>query len=81
MGHLGHDAHTIAGAAVGVFACTVLQLFNNLQSLIHHAAFLPATDVRNRTDAASVVLELGSVKTVAIFQMFFHAVNPFMPKK
>ena len=35
VGHLEHDAHAVAGLAGGVLAGAVLQLFHDLQGVIH----------------------------------------------
>ena len=65
VGHLGEDAHAVAGLALGVLARAVLQMFHDGQRVGHRLVALAAVNVHNGADAAVVVLELRAVKALA----------------
>ena len=61
VGNLRHDAHAVAGAAVGVLACAMLQLFYNFQRLIYRAAGLEPLDADHGSNSAGVVFHLRQI--------------------
>ncbi len=62
VGDLQQDTHAVAGPALGVLASPVLQLFHDLQRVVHRLMGLSALDVHNGPDAAVVVLKPGIVQ-------------------
>ena len=70
VGHLGkeavadlqHDAHAVAGLALGVLAGAVLKALHDGQRIADGLVALAALDVHDRTDAAVVMLKLGAVQ-------------------
>ena len=65
VGHLREDAHAVAGLALGVLACAVLQMLHDGQRVRHRLVALAAANVHNGADAAVVVLESRAVKALA----------------
>ena len=61
VGNLRHDAHAVAGAAVGVLACAMLQLFYNFQRLIYRAAGLEPLNADHGSNSAGVVFHLRQI--------------------
>ncbi len=61
VGHLEQQAHAVAGLSGGVLSGAVLQLFHDLQRVVHRLMGLSALDVHDRADAAGVVLKTGAV--------------------
>ena len=59
---LQQNAHAVAGLALGVLTCTMLQMLHDLQSVIQRLVALAALDVHHRADAAVVVLKAGIVQ-------------------
>ena len=57
VGDLHHQADAVAGLAAGVLAGAVLQLFDDLECVVHRAAALLAADADDGADAAGVVLK------------------------
>ena len=55
MGHLGEDADPVPYFTGCVFACSVLQLFYNMQRIIQRTIVLMAVNIDNCTDAAAVL--------------------------
>ena len=79
VGNLRHDAHAVAGAAVGVLARAMLQLFYNFQCLIHRAAGLEALYADHGSDTAGIVLHLGKIQALmGGFFLRFHDFSPFV---
>ncbi|MPM99007.1 hypothetical protein SDC9_146197 [bioreactor metagenome] len=74
------DPHTIACFALGVLACTVLQLFDDLQRVIDRFVTFAALDVHHCANATGIVLKGGVVKTLRGKPFpsfhFHHAINP-----
>ena len=66
VGDLHHEAHAVAGLAGGVLAGPVLQLFHDLQRVVHHAVGAAALQVHHRADAAGVVLEARVVQGIVL---------------
>ena len=61
VGDLQQNTHAVAGLARGVLSRPVLQLFHDLQRVVHRLMGLSALDVHNGPNAAGVVLEPGVV--------------------
>ena len=62
VGDLQQNTHAVAGLACGVLSRPVLQLFHDLQRVVHRLMGLSALDVHNGPNAAGVVLEPGVVQ-------------------
>ena len=91
VGHFGeelvadleHDAHAVAGLALGVLAGAVFQPLDDGQRIADGLVTLAALDVHHRADAAGVVLELGVIqaKGRGVFRKFFHCLShPYLSK-
>ena len=65
VGHLGENAHAVAGFALGVFAGTVLQMFHDGQRVGHRLVALAAVNVHNGAYAAVVMFKFRAVKPLA----------------
>ena len=79
VGDLDQDAHAVAGLALGVLARPVLQLFHDLQRVVHRLVGLAAVDVHHRADAAGIVLKGRVVEApphAALSSGFQHVVSP-----
>lgn len=57
MGNLQQDAHAVTGLSSGVLAGAVLQLFHDLQRVVHRLVGGDAIDGYHGADAAGVVLQ------------------------
>ena len=88
VGHLGeeavadlqHDAHAVAGLALGVLAGAVLKALHDGQRVADGLVALAALDVHDGTDAAGVVLEPGVIEAQRPFLLreIFHRLSyPF----
>ena len=88
VGHLGkeavadlqHDAHAVAGLALGVLAGAVLKALHDGQRVADGLVALAALDVHDSTDAAGVVLELGVIEAQRPFllrEIFHRLSHPF----
>ena len=88
VGHLGeeavadlqHDAHAVAGLALGVLASAVLKALHDGQRVADGLVALAALDVHDGTDAAGVVLEPGVIEAQRPFLLreIFHRLSyPF----
>ena len=75
VGYLQHDAHAVAGAAVGVLACAMLQLLDNFQRLVDRLAALDAVNADHRANAACVVLKLGQVQSPLPVHFLLHMLH------
>ena len=62
VGDLQQNTHAVAGLARGILSRPVLQLFHDLQRVVHRLMGLSALDVHNGPNAAGVVLEAGVVQ-------------------
>ena len=60
--HLGEDPGPVAGARVAALRAAVFQVAEHLQGTGHHIMTAPAGQVRDKTDAARVMLKSGVVK-------------------
>ena len=76
VGNLSHQSYAVAGAAVRVPARAVLQLFHDLQRLIHDGAALLAINADHRADAARVVLHFGQIEVVRRAFLMLHMPHP-----
>ena len=63
MGNLKQDTHPIAGLTGGVLAGAVLQLFHDLQGVVHRLVGGMAVNSNHRADAAGVVFPLGNIQS------------------
>ena len=81
VGDLGEDAHPVAGLALGVLARPVLQLFHDLQGVVHRPAAGPALYVHHRADAAGIVLKFRAVQPFRFGRFFPHASRLFLVKR
>ena len=77
---LQHDAHAVAGLALGVLAGAVLKVLHDGQRVADGLVALAALDVHDGTDAAGVVLELGVIEAQRPFllrEIFHRLSHPF----
>ena len=75
-----HDAHAVAGLALGVLAGAVLKALHDGQRVADGLVALAALDVHDGTDAAGVVLEPGVIEAQRPFLLreIFHRLSyPF----
>ena len=70
--NLHHETHAVAGFAAGVPAGAVLQLFDDLQRVVHGAVRLLAADADHRADAAGVVLKGGIIQRKPLVSVALH---------
>ena len=59
--NLNEDASTVALQGIGADSAAVAQVLQNLERLTHDAVALLALDVRDKADAARVVLVLAPI--------------------
>ena len=74
---LEHDAHAVAGLALGVLTGAVLQPLHDGERVAHGLVALAALDVHHSADAAGVVLKLWVVKAEGgvSFGEIFHCLS------
>ena len=91
IGHLGkelvadlqHDAHAVAGLALGILTGAVLQTLHDAQGIADRLMALAALDVHHRADAAGIVLELRVIqaKRRGVFRKLIHCLShPYLSK-
>ena len=62
VGDLDHQSHTITGLSGGILTGAVLQLFHDLQGVVHRLVGLDAPQAHHGADAAGVVLQAGIIQ-------------------
>ena len=77
MGDLEQDAHAVPGLPFRVLAGPVLQLFHNLQRVVHGPVARAALDVHHGADSAGVVLKGGMVEPPLLVSLCLHMDFPF----
>ena len=85
IGHLGeelvadlqHDAHAVAGLALGILTGAVLQTLHDAQGIADRLMALAALDVHHSADAAGIVLELRVIqaKRRGVFRKLIHCLS------
>ena len=91
VGHLGeelvadlqHDAHAVAGLALGILTSAVLQTLHDAQGIADRLMALAALDVHHSADAAGIVLELRVIqaKRRGVFRKLIHCLShPYLSK-
>ena len=91
VGHLGeelvadlqHDAHAVAGLALGILTGAVLQTLHDAQGIADRLMALAALDVHHSADAAGIVLELRVIqaKRRGVFRKLIHCLShPYLSK-
>ena len=91
IGHLGeelvadlqHDAHAVAGLALGILTGAVLQTLHDAQGIADRLMALAALDVHHSADAAGIVLELRVIqaKRRGVFRKLIHCLShPYLSK-
>ena len=83
MADLQHDAHAVAGLALGILAGAVLQPFHDAQGIADRLVAPAALDVHHSADAAGIVLELRVIqaKRRGVFRKLIHCLShPYLSK-
>ena len=76
--NLGHDAGTVAVAAVGTFGSAVVHVFKHTQPRVDDLVAAVALQVDDKTDAAGVVFVFRRIKPPlrrAVLEVLFHGVR------
>ena len=82
-GRLQHDAHAVAGLALGILTGAVLQTLHDAQGIADRLMALAALDVHHSADAAGIVLELRVIqaKRRGVFRKLIHCLShPYLSK-
>ena len=66
--HLDGNAGAVAGQRVGADRATVREVAQNLQALLDNRMTRPALGMGNKADAAGVMLLLGGIEALALWQ-------------
>ena len=74
MGNLQQNPNAITGLARGVLAGPVLQLFHDLQGVVHGFVALPSVDSYHRANTAGVVFPYGS-HAPRLFPLYFYSLS------
>ena len=78
--NLEQDTYAVAGLAFGVLSGPVLQLFHDLQGVVHGLMALAALDVHHGSDAAGVMFKGRIVQaplSIAFLSVLLHVQSPF----
>ena len=81
MADLQHDAHAVAGLALGILAGTVLQPLHNGQCIVHGLVAFAALDIHHSANAAGIVLKLWIIQTKGVFllcKVFHRLSHPYL---